>query len=684
MIATVPAATSPAAEEFRWLVRAARAPKLRSMLEFACQEIVIPTGPYMGRKFNPGRQPFARLYLEALDSGKWQHINLTGLSQSGKSLLGHVLPACYHLFEIGETVICGIPDMDMADDKWRRDFLPAIERTRYAALLPDRGEGSQGGRVKNGVHFKNGAMLKFMSAGGSDKSRAGFTARVLLVTETDEFGTIGETSMEANKLEQLFARTRAFGSRRRIYTECTVSIETFPTWRFHKLGTESTICCCCVHCGLWITPERPHLRGWQEAETVVDARLAAAFCCPACGQDFSDEQRRRMNERAVLIHRGQHAAGPPERPRIVGEPPRTDILGFRWSAFNNLFLTAGDCAAEEWKGARDPDEDNADRHLSQFLWALPYRPPITDTYVLDAHSLAARIGPWQRGYVPPDTLALTVGVDLGKRLGHYVVIAWQEGFAGCVVDYGVFEVAGDTLVVEKAIVLALRDFRERMEAGFPVLGERGEETDQRRSPDAVWIDSQYAQTAVFEFIREPLTDNRRWRPTQGVGAGQFLGTRYSQPRTKTSLIVKIGQGYHFARRPAHRATVVEISSDHWKSEVHSRLSVPYERGAAAHPGALVLFGGKEYAPKEHFQIAKHWTAEKQVTEFVPGKGEQVKWTREGTRPNHLLDASYLATAAAWDCGLRTLEAAAPVHGPAEVGTPLRLPDGRAYFVGERE
>ena len=44
--------------------------------------------------------------------------------------------------------------------------------------------------------MSNGATLKFMSGGGGDKSRAGFTARVLVVTETDGMDTPGHPGRE--------------------------------------------------------------------------------------------------------------------------------------------------------------------------------------------------------------------------------------------------------------------------------------------------------------------------------------------------------------------------------------------------------------------------------------------------------------------------------------------------------
>src|SRR4051794_37244842 len=36
--------------------------------------------------------------------------------------------------------------------------------------------------------------------------------------------------------------------------------------------------------------------------------------------------------------------------------PPTDTLGFRWSAVNNLFVTSGDLAADEWRASRAADE----------------------------------------------------------------------------------------------------------------------------------------------------------------------------------------------------------------------------------------------------------------------------------------------------------------------------------------
>jgi len=116
--------------DLQWFLNRARPSRRRSLRQFAEQEIVVPDGPYAGRRFRCSRQPYSGLWFDAVDSGRWSRCVATGPTQSGKTLSCFVIPLLYHLFEIGETVICGLPDMDMAGDKWREDILPAIDQSR--------------------------------------------------------------------------------------------------------------------------------------------------------------------------------------------------------------------------------------------------------------------------------------------------------------------------------------------------------------------------------------------------------------------------------------------------------------------------------------------------------------------------------------------------------------------------
>ncbi|MFQ5507119.1 MAG: phage terminase large subunit family protein, partial [Planctomycetota bacterium] len=405
-------------------LRNARRPRIRSMLEFAEQEIVLPNGPYEGRRYRWEWQPYGRLYFEAVDSGLWNRFNATGPTQTGKTLHCFATPTLFHLFEVGETVICGVADEDMAADKWRDDLLPVIERTRYRELLPRHGAGARGGKIKDAIQFRHGPVLKFMTGGGGDKSRAAFTARVLVVTETDGLDTSDTTSREADKVRQLEARTRAYDDAKRVYLECTVSIPEGRTWQEYTAGTKSKIVLPCPRCRAWVTPEREHLQGWQDAESEIEARELAHFCCPDCGQHWTEEERREANLRGQLLHRGQEID---EKGKIAGPLPQTQTLGFRWSHVNNFFSSAGNAGAEEWRKPRAVDEENAEKELCQFTWALPYKGPVEEEAHLDPHLLAERTVDLPKGIVPAGTEFLTMGLDLGKWQAHWILVAWKAG-----------------------------------------------------------------------------------------------------------------------------------------------------------------------------------------------------------------------------------------------------------------
>ncbi|MEX2025875.1 MAG: hypothetical protein WEH44_01220, partial [Pirellulaceae bacterium] len=135
---------NPTADELRRLTQHARRPRVRTMRDFAEAEIIIPDGPYRGTMFRCATQPYSGLWFDEIDSGRWRRAVATGPSQSGKTLTCYVVPALYHLFELAETAILGLPSMEMAADKWRMDLLPAIEASRFADLLPRTGAGSKG------------------------------------------------------------------------------------------------------------------------------------------------------------------------------------------------------------------------------------------------------------------------------------------------------------------------------------------------------------------------------------------------------------------------------------------------------------------------------------------------------------------------------------------------------------
>lgn len=668
MTTTLTQSPNPALDEWSWATEQAKAPRLRSMRQFAEEEIMIPTGPYKGMRFRCDRQPFTRLWFDEIDSGRWSRFWATGPSQASKTLIGFCIVLLYHLFEMRETVICGLPNYDMAADKWGDDILPAIEACpQFREFLPRKGATSKGG-LSTAIRFSNGSQLRFMTAGGGDKAVAGKTTRVLIVTEADGFPVSRATSKEADRITQLEARLRAWSDRAVEYGECTLSVEEGRTWQEITKGSCSRIVLPCPYCGAWVIPEREDVHGWEDAKDEIEVAESSRFCCPCldCLKPWTEEQRADANKACRLVHRGQEID---LDGTVHGLLPRTRTLGFRWSAAHNLLRTAGDVGVDLWRAARAVDEDNAERELCQFVFARPYTPPDIEHTPLDAETLQRRTRSYRRGMVPEKIEHLTVGVDLGKRLGHYAVIAWLPGATGHIIDYARFDIASDDIGVERATLAALRELRDQLLAGWP------QTTGGPRLPDCVWIDAGWAEQseAVYAFCRESQGDV--FRPLLGRAANQQYRRRYDRPTKTGSIIRRIGEGYHITWRRSNRILLVEVDVDHWKSWIHERLAS--DAGAS---GALTLF---EAPAREHTAFVKHLTAERQVQEFDPKRGLYTRWEMT-RRSNHWLDAVTYAAAAGHFAGVRLIAPMARVAMMKQrKRSTLTMPDGRPYLVTER-
>ena len=613
-----------------------------------------------------------------MDSGRWTRIFCTGCVQSGKSLICYVVPICYHLFEVVETTIAGAPTQDVNHDKWDKEIKPIIlSSPGLRGLLPTKGPGSREG-IGNleSIKFEHGPELKFMSAGGGDEKRSSYTSRVVVMTEVDKMDQAGEASRETDPVSQMEARANSWDVlERQTYGECTVSIEKGRIWQEVTKGSQSRIACPCPHCGQHVTPEREHFRGWQQATSEIEALRLAHFVCPACSHPITDAERRIMNERAVLLHRGQtiDADGV-----ISGGIPDTLTLGFRWNAFNNLLWSSGTIGVKEWKAIRAEDNEAAERELVQFTWVIPHVPAAVDETPLDPSKLSQRMQDPGKGIVPADTQALVMHIDIGKRVSYWMAMAWLPDGRGHVVDYGRFDVAGDEMDIARAILLALRDFREQtIEPGFTV-----ENSDERRLPEQVWIDARYKSQGIFAFCAE---SGPRYKAAMGFGVGPQYSKRYQRPGGTGKKVRLVGEEYHIVWFKEEGAWVVEVNADYWKSWGHRRLATPIlDEEGKAQPGAMTLFNSTDR--NQHLTLSKHLTAEKEVEEFVQGLGLTRKWIRN-SRSNHHLDNFYNCCTIGHFLGVRLIKAPRPAPRPApppKEPAPSRYTQGgRAFLISER-
>lgn len=648
------------------------------MRQFAEQEIVLPPGGPIQGRYRIAYQPIDGLFFDEVDSGRWTRIALAGCVQSGKTMKGSVIPLMYHLFEMKENVAFGLPVMEMASDKWRDDLKPVIERSRYRDLLPRSGSGSRGGGKLESITFRNGATLKFMSAKGGDEKRSGFTTRVLVVTEADKMDEASDSSREADPLRQIESRAFAFESdRRRIYIECTVSIEEGRIWQEITKGSDSRIVSACVHCGAWVTPERDQFSGWEEAETDREAGRRGRFFCPECGEAYDDEQRRRMITASKLVHRGQEIG---TDGAVTGDAPDLYTLGFRYSAFHNRLWRNKDIAEQCWHASKAEDEESAERQLTQFVWVKPYKPPKNDLTPLKPDEIKSRVGKFGRGIVPPDARFLTLGVDVGKWYLHWTCIAWTP-LRPYVIDYDTTEVPTDKYGEEIAIPRALHELRSRaMVDGWVQQG-----TGQKMHPSENWVDAQHWTELVEAFCREA---GQRWRPAHGRGQSQYGTSHYGRKTTTGKTNHFEGEQYRIQANEVARLFEAIIDVDHWKSKLHRALASPLAEileGDAADAervaASLVFFATNK--ANDHLRFAKHLTSEKQTEQFVQGRGNVIVWEKSSGQ-NHWLDSSMLSYAAGHFCGwpIRD-ETPAPVQQQPVSRPGLRMPDGRPYLLMER-
>lgn len=608
--------------------RYARVSPLRSIRQFAEQEVVIPDGDYKGQLFRCHRQPAHGLWFDEIDSGRWSRFAFVACQQSGKTLAGYVIPIMYHAFEVQETVIVGLPTMDIAKDKWEVDIKPAIEASRFADLLPRSGGGSRGGTPEL-VTLRNGVNLKFMSGGGGDEKRSAFTSRVLVVTEADKLDEVGGASDENTKLRQMEGRTRFFGNRKRVYLECTVSEETGRIWQEWMAGSAGLVHLPCYSCGKYVAPEREHFVGWQDATEEIDAE-ESRFSCPECGIVWPEEIRKRQLQNSVVVHKGQNV----EDGRVVGELPKTRTCGFRYSAATNAFADVAMIGVDEWKAKRAIDEDLAGRELLQWTWAWPPAPRTVDVEPLSVEAVENRQHDLPRMIAPSDTVRIVAGVDARKeQLDWFVVAETKSGRVVCI-DFGYTKVPLG-IPEAQALQQAVKETQERFDHGY---AREGHSEADYMPVELALLDCHWNTDALYEAARLSAS----WMPAMGFGYKKHKAT-YNAPKKRGGTVAKLGDGWYFVATERvfggkmRRFEVTHNNADQWKLRLHRSLSVEPD-----HPQALLL--PKQSKPGTRRELAKQLTAEKQESVYEKGKGQVLKWVTQYHK-NHWLDAAYMSLVA---------------------------------------
>jgi hypothetical protein len=260
---------------------------------------------------------------------------------------------------------------------------------------------------------------------------------------------------------------------------------------------------------------------------------------------------------------------------------------------------------------------------------------------LTAELVASRLSGLGKRQIPLGTIALTAAIDLGKYMCHWVAIAWLEGGAGCVVDYGVAEVANtskslDNEASQPMIYRALLNWRDELLAKEFVDGAGGS-----RQVDFVLVDSGTFTDAAYEFCRQT---GGKFHPSKGLA-------NYRQRKASSDDTIA-GEHLHAQRFRSSQIWLYELDTDHWKRFAHERFLTPtFDENNMLRRGSLSLYSLD--GNRKHNTFAQHIAAEELVTEFKEGKGAKTYW-RVLKDNNHWLDATYMACAAGDVCGVRLI------------------------------
>jgi phage terminase large subunit GpA-like protein len=295
---------------------------------------------------------------------------------------------------------------------------------------------------------------------------------------------------------------------------------------------------------------------------------------------------------------------------------------------------------------------------------------------LTADEIAGKINRRQRCEVPIGCQHVTMFVDVQANLLYYVVAAWENDFAGYVIDYG-------TYPDQQRPYFTLRDARRTLAIATNASGLEGAiyaglesltcellGREWRRDDGAALrierclIDANWGSCTdvVYQFCRQSVHAGIVM-PSHGrfVGASSLPFSEYRRGPGD-----HVGHNWRIPASSRRALRHVVFDTNFWKSFVHARLAV-----SMGDRGCLSLFGDRS---EQHRMFAEHITAEYRVK--TEGRGRTVdEWKPRPQRgDNHWLDCMVGCAVAASmvGCALPSMMPPPPKRIPRRVNVPEHI------------
>ncbi len=349
-----------------------------------------------GVSATPGRVslwPYQRGIAEAISDPLIERVTVVKPVRVGLTTLLSGTVAAYVANEPSPVMVLQPTEAD-ARDYVVSDLEPIFAATpELCGLLS--AEADESGRNTLLSRRFPGGSLKIVAA-KSPRNLRRHNVRVLLIDEADAM----EPGAEGSPITLAERRTLSFPNRKIVLGSTPTLEATSNVLRSYAASDQRVYECPCPHCGDF------HEITWADIQWPEGEPLKAAYACPSCGA--MTEER----EKPAMVAAGRWRI---TRPEIEGH------AGFRLNALVSTLANAswGKIAAEFLEAKDHPDKLQV---WTNTLLGQGWREAAEE---IDDAALAARAEPFGLpDAIPPETLFVTVGVDVQRDRLEMVFLGW--------------------------------------------------------------------------------------------------------------------------------------------------------------------------------------------------------------------------------------------------------------------
>ena len=549
-------------------------------------------GPY-----RTDRVPFAREIMDSLSVTDptgivvWMKAAQIGASECGFNWLGYVID------NVPGPMLIVQPTTEMSDRNVRQKIDPMFETCpALAAKVPAKRSRDGGNNLKN-KEFPNGFVI-FGSANSSASLRSS-SVRYLMLDEVDEYEIdLGE---QGDPIGLAKARTRSFGSKKKIYIPSTPTVEgKSRIAHLFERSDQRFYYVPCPHCAEKQILQFENLK-WRKTDDGKHLPDTVVYVCQHCGCEIPEH------------HKTEMLAGGEWIPHNPGHKVRGYHLSALYSPIGMLSWVE---IAEMWL-----DAQGNPAKLKEFF----------NTVLGETWKERGDAPEWRRlydrresyaiGTVPAGGLVLFAGADVQKDRIEVEVVAYGRDLESWSVDYRVLP--GNTDAPDGEAWLAL----DRM------LTETWEHANGHQLPIRMLaVDSGYNTNTVYAWVR-------KYPP------GRVIAVDGQESQSTLVGIPKARDVKSSGKRVSRGVKSWPVGTDLAKTELYGwlRQDAPTEENKGRHPFGYCHF------PQYGEEYFRQLTAEQKVVRLVRGF-RRYQWEKTRER-NEALDCRVYARAASYVAGV---------------------------------